>query len=356
MRALVPGRRDRASNNARGASVTIGLVNNMPDSALKTTERQFRELLTNAAGELTVTVRFFSLADLPRSAAGRLHVSKYYEAIDALWQSDLDGLIVTGAEPRALTLTDEPYWPTLAKLVDWAEDRTASTMWSCLAAHAAICHLDGIERRSLGRKLSGVFECSRLGKHRLLDACPRQWPVPHSRYNEIPEEMLISRGYRILTHADDAGADLFIKQGSSLHVFLQGHPEYGQESLSREYYRDVKRYLLGERDSYPDFPTGYFAEEVAAALLTFRAKALRTRNIALLSDFPASAMSHPAIPPWSDVAVRVYRNWLTYLAEGQATLLKSLSSCPAAPPLPERESVCCSQQATELDPENETGG
>ena len=50
--------------------LTIGLINNMPDGALQSTERQFMRLLTAAAGENRV--RFHCLA-LP-SEIGRAHV------------------------------------------------------------------------------------------------------------------------------------------------------------------------------------------------------------------------------------------------------------------------------------------
>src|SRR5579862_9380020 len=142
--------------------LTIGLVNNMPDAALKSTERQFRELLTSAAGDAPVRLRYFSLPDVPRSAAGQAYVAEHHEPIETLWGGTFDGLIVTGNAPRAVRLADEPYWPALAKLVDWADAHTISTVWSCLAAHAAVLRLDGIERRPLAGKLSGVFECFRV--------------------------------------------------------------------------------------------------------------------------------------------------------------------------------------------------
>ena len=62
----------------------------------------------------------------------------------------MDALIITGAEPRAEAICDEePYWPALTRLIDWAEIGTISTLFSCLAAHAAVLHLDGIKRRPL---------------------------------------------------------------------------------------------------------------------------------------------------------------------------------------------------------------
>src|SRR5215471_8783135 len=121
----------------------VGLVNNMPDAALESTERQFLELLNAAAHDIPVRLRLFSLPDVPRADAGRRHLDASYSGIAALWNSRLDGLIVTGTEPRAPSLADEPYWGSLAAVLDWARANTASTVWSCLAAHAAVLHIDG---------------------------------------------------------------------------------------------------------------------------------------------------------------------------------------------------------------------
>jgi homoserine O-succinyltransferase len=295
--------------------IVIGLVNNMPDAALRTTERQVRDLLSRAAGELSVTLRVFSLPELPRTEAGRLHVGQFHEPVAALWTSQVDALIVTGTEPKAVTLEDEPYWPALTRLVDWAEEHTISTIWSCLAAHAAAHYLDGIERQPLDSKLFGVFECDKMTDHRLIGGGPPRWCVPHSRHNELPERALMHAGYRILTRSPEVGADVFIKERNSLFVFLQGHPEYDSTALFGEYRRDIRRFLGGESDCYPKLPRGYFNHETVAAMLAFRELALRERDIAALPSFPAAAAGRQLTAPWRPAATRLYTNWLTYLAE-----------------------------------------
>ena len=136
-----PNRRRRGNSDA----LVIGLVNNMPDAALKITEWQVRDLLSRAAGARAVSLRIYSLPEVPRSVAGQEYVRQHHEDIAALWRDGVDGLIVTGTEPKAASFEDEPYWPALARLIDWAEKRTASTIWSCLASHAAAHRLDGIE-------------------------------------------------------------------------------------------------------------------------------------------------------------------------------------------------------------------
>jgi homoserine O-succinyltransferase len=302
--------------------IVIGLVNNMPDGALKTTERQFKELLSAASGASALRVRIFSLPESPRSQASRKYIETNYERFDDLWNCRLDGLIVSGTEPRAAALVDEPYWRTLTKLVDWAEQNTISTLWSCLAAHAAVYHLSGIDREKYPKKLSGVFDCARASEHPILANTPQRWCIPHSRSNDVPEKALAAAGYEILSRSPAAGADMFMKQGESLFLFLQGHPEYDQGSLLREYQRDVARFLRGERDAYPQMPRDYFNAEAAATLAAFRGRALEQRNIELLKDFPSVDVEGKTARAWRRPAVRIYTNWLALLLRSRPSVAK----------------------------------
>src|SRR6516225_2844472 len=89
----------------------IGLINNMPDGALEATERQFLTLLDAAATEgMLVRVSFYALPNVPRNDWGRYRVKHFYSGVESLYKSRLDGLIVTGREPRTSNLKDEPYW------------------------------------------------------------------------------------------------------------------------------------------------------------------------------------------------------------------------------------------------------
>jgi homoserine O-succinyltransferase/O-acetyltransferase len=299
----------------------IGLVNNMPDAALRSTERQFHALLSAASHNRAVRLRHFTLPELARAQAAQSHIDQHYEDLGELWPSRVDGLIVTGTEPRADTLTDEPYWGTLTKLIDWAQDHTIATVWSCLAAHAAVLRIDGIGRRRLPRKLSGVFGCVKTAEHRIVADAPAQWSVPHSRHNDLPEEALISRGYHVLYRSADTGADVFAKHGDCLDIFFQGHPEYEPETLLREYRRDVGRFLAGEMDSYPEMPCGYFDSDAVADLAEFRQKALRDRDLNLLPNFPMAKVGERLSHPWHEPAVRIYANWMSYLADCKYTSL-----------------------------------
>lgn len=333
-----PRRKPTPCADGRDALV-IGLLNNMPDAELGNTEKQFRDLLGAASSGLPICLRLLALPQVPRSDAGRAQILECYDDITALADEHFDGLIVTGTEPRARSLKEEPFWPALAKVVDWAEEHTNSTIWSCLAAHAAVLYLDGIERHSFSTKLSGVFDCEKLTDHDPLIADqPAQWFVPHSRHNGLGEDTLVSRGYRVLLRSPETGPDMFVRQRRSLFLFLQGHPEYDRHALHREYRRDVGRVLRGRSDRYPEIPRNYFDSDTMARLAAFRAVALRKRCPELVSEFPAIADA-AIVQSWSAAAVALYRGWLTYLYTERAR------SGLRPPPLPSHERLSPTQSA-----------
>lgn len=305
-------------------ALVIGLVNSMPGEARRHTEQQFRALLAAAAGDVAIELRLYALGGT--MAEGTNAASGYRDA--ATLEADMpDGLIVTGMPPRAASLTDEPYWGAFTALVDAASDHAVPTVWSCLAAHAAVLHLDGIARRRLPQKLSGVFACARTeAAHPSVAGLPARWQVPHSRYNDLPEAALHAAGYRVLARSAEVGADLFAKDDGAPFLFCQGHPEYDAQTLLREYRRDVRQFLSGERDGYPDVPRGCFGAEVAALLAAFRARAECQRRSETFADFPTAACIADLTHAWDGVAVGLYANWIAQVAARRAGAELSWSS------------------------------
>src|ERR1700730_10605241 len=266
--------------------LTIGLINNMPDSALQATERQFMSLLKAAAGNNRIRFHGFSLPSIRRSQTAKWRVDRQYTDIADLGRLQIDGLIVTGAEPIAATLPEEPFWGDLTAIIDWAEKNTRSTIWSCLAAHAAVLHLDGIERQRLATKCSGVYDCSRVADSWLTDDIRSPFKVAHSRLNELRAGDLVAGGYQLLTNSPEAGVDIFAKQLRSHFIFFQGHPEYDPLSLQADYLRDITRYLSGERNSFPAFPAGYFDIATERRLASFEKRARIERKLPLSVELP----------------------------------------------------------------------
>ena len=255
--------------------VNIGLVNNMPDSALIPTERQLFDLLGAAAGKLVIRLHLYTMDSTPRTDWGRDYVHRFYRGIDDLFDRRLDGIIITGAEPKTDRLTEEPYWASFVDVIDWAKENTFSSVCSCLAVHGAVLHLDGIERHPLPDKCIGVFNQTKATHHPLMLGVQERLRIPHSRWNEVREDDLAESGYSILTKSANAGVDCFVKQHQrSLFVCFQGHPEYEAQTLLGEYRRDIGRFLRRENESYPTMPKGYFGRGSEEALVAFEHEAL----------------------------------------------------------------------------------
>jgi homoserine O-succinyltransferase len=295
-------------------SLTIGVVNNMPDPALEGTESQFNSVLAAASGARPVRVRYYALPEVPRAAAAQARIAARYWPLKDLYDAPPDALIVTGTEPRAASLRDEPYWKRMVEILDFARAATACSIWSCLAAHAAVLQLDGIERRRLATKLFGVFEHAVL-PHPLTTGIETPLSTPHSRWNELPVDALRSAGYRILSWSSDTGADAFLGSGAHPLLCFQGHPEYEGRTLLKEYQRDVGRFIAGEYPAYPKPPRGYFGAGAIALLSDFERR-LRAGELGEpLSAFPFAALAASLDTRWRSAAVRLYSNWLSLVAE-----------------------------------------
>jgi homoserine O-succinyltransferase/O-acetyltransferase len=318
---LVPAqmRREDKFGHPKNVDVdlTIGLINNMPDAALQATERQFMRLLRQAAGDIRIDFHCFSLPSVRRSEPAQGRVEVQYTDIAEIDGLDIDGLIVTGAEPKTAKLTGETFWRELTDIIDWAKTNTRSTIWSCLAAHAAVLHLDGVERQRIETKCSGIYDCFKTSDHWLTVDLPSPFKVAHSRLNELRANDLTANGYQLLAQSAQGSVDSFAKDFGSHFIFFQGHPEYEALSLEREYLRDISRFLSGERDSYPGLPVSYFDAATEQRLQAFAARAQAQRRPALTTELPDRTLRDDLAT--GSAATAMFRNWLQYLTRDART-------------------------------------
>lgn len=287
----------------------------MPDTAFEETERQFLGLLAVPTLGVVVRSTLYHLPGVPRGDEVRRRIATLYHELGELWDDPPDALVVTGAEPAARTLAAEPYWPALAHLLAWATTATVSAVLSCLSAHAALLLLDGVERVRLPAKCSGVFQHEVRTGHALTRGLTPTCPVPHSRLNDVPADALVAAGYTALMEAREVGWTLAAaRRGSCELVLLQGHPEYEATTLLREYRRDVRRYLAGERERYPSLPVGYLGEGDQALLADFQRSVAGTRSASDLSRFPYEHVVQHLRNTWRPASEVLFANWIAETA------------------------------------------
>ena len=299
----------------RGAScVNVGLINNMPDTALEATERQFSDLIRAGSRDTVVRLLLFAIPEVPRGEAARRDMAGRYRDIAELWDTQLDGLIVTGNEPKSKNLTDEPYWAALSQVIDWARGNTYSTIWSCLAAHAAVFASDGIERRPYAEKLSGLFACA-AGESPSDDARRR-----------VADEYSALAQQRSAPSATSRPPAIVFSPALPWPASIPSRARRAASICSSRGIRNTSRrrccantaaisaaFCAASATSYPDAPQDYFDTEAVAWAEAFRERAIAERHGDLIKNFPMRALEAGLAGGWHSAAGAIYANWFEYL-------------------------------------------
>ncbi len=293
--------------------IVCALVNNMPDGAFDATERQYLGLLEEGSGSRVVEVRRYTMSGVPRGEQTSARILDEYRPLSDIYVNPPDCVIVTGSNPIETHIQDELYWSDLAELLTWSRTNVASTLLSCLSAHAALTVFDDIARIRLSTKCTGVFlqEVSAHGP--LTEGLEPEVLLPHSRWNTVPAELLDDAGYDVLVRSEATGWSVAsrVEDDRSL-VLVQGHPEYDPSSLLREYRRDAGRYVRHERDDLPILPYHCVSPEDWGALERMHEEIVDgDRDAHLVDEYPFEEVGGRAPWPWRAMARRLYANWLS---------------------------------------------
>ncbi|SJM95782.1 Homoserine O-succinyltransferase [Crenothrix polyspora] len=302
---------DRASQQDI-REIHIGLLNMMPDAALEATERQFFRLVGACNQIVQFHIHPFTIEGLTRSPQAQAHIDKYYEPFAKIKQDGLDALIISGANVIGTQLQQEDFWQPLTEVFSWAKENVTSVLCSCLATHAVIQYCYGIERTRLPAKRWGVFSHKLTDrKHPLVAEINSRFDVPHSRFNEVFRSDMEQQGLKVLAASSDAGVHLAVSPDGFRIVFFQGHPEYDDISLLKEYKREVLRFYHAEIDEYPPFPENYFNAAVCQVFSAYQQQIMLARETGqTLPSFPEEGVLEHLDNTWRDTAKAVFNNWL----------------------------------------------
>jgi len=290
----------------------VGLLNLMPDAALEATERQFLRLVGSCNRIAQFYVHPFTVDGVPREGSAKTHVAKFYKTFAQVREEGLDALIITGANPIQADLTVEPFWQSLVDVMTWAREEVCSTLYSCLATHAALQQYHGIFREKLPSKRWGVYEHRVTGTaHPLLLNINTRFDGPHSHVYDMPRSGFEAAGTTVLVDGPEAGVYLAVSEDQFRSIYFQGHPEYDINSLFKEFKREVGRFVSGVHKEYPPFPQHYFATEAQAVLRAYEEQVHKDM---------ASGRQPPELPEaelgplldntWTDTGKALINNWL----------------------------------------------
>lgn len=290
----------------------IGFLNMMPDAALQATERQFLRLVGSCNRIAQFYVYPFTFAEIQRGKTARAHIQKYYRDFSQLQQEGLDALIISGANPAQVDITEEPFWQPLTKVVRWASENVCSVMCSCLASHAIVRLLWNFERYPLPQKRWGVYATRITAQtHPLTANINTRFDAPHSHLYEVSVAQFQKAGLPVLAASQQADLHLGVSPDGFRFIFFQGHPEYDAISLLKEYHREVTRFLDGSRDDYPPLPENYFRDNALPLLDEYKQRVLHAKgDYRNLPTFPQVEVSNWIDNTWGDTGRAIVNNWL----------------------------------------------
>ncbi len=220
--------------------IKIGILNLMP--LKEDTELQLLRSLSNTP--LQVDVTFLMVKSHHAKNTSKSHLNAFYETYDDIKDSNLDGLIITGAPLEFNRYEDVDYWDELCMIMEWSKAHVTSTFHLCWGAQAGLYYHYGIEKQVMDRKVFGIYEHHvRNRKVPLVRGFDDIFLAPHSRHTEIPYDV-IDKNKELIILADSDEAGVFLCMSNDGHqIFVMGHPEYDRVTLDREYKRDLDKGL-----------------------------------------------------------------------------------------------------------------
>ena len=221
-------------------SLRIALLNLMPTKI--TTETQILRLLGNSP--LQVDIVLLHPATHVSKNTSPEHMTKFYTHFDNIEKERFDGLIITGAPVEEIPFEGVNYWKELTRIMDWSLTNVFSTFHICWGAQAGLYYHYGIDKRTMPRKLSGVFEHKCRNRYaKLTRGFDDLFYVPHSRYTTVyAADVDKEPALDVLAESEEAGLYMAASRDGK-QIFVTGHPEYDDRTLADEYSRDVAKGL-----------------------------------------------------------------------------------------------------------------
>ena len=215
----------------------IMLLNLMPTKV--ETETQLARVLGNTP--LQIELELMAPTGYMPKNTPQEHMLAFYKTFRDVKDRTFDGLIITGAPVELKPFEEVDYWPELCEIMEWSKTHVHSTLHICWGAQAGLYYHYGIPKRTLDRKLFGVF------RHRVEDpnymlfrGFDDTFLVPHSRNTTVDRaDIEAEPALKILAASPEAGV-YAVKTDGGRQVYLMGHAEYDRDTLKNEYLRDVK--------------------------------------------------------------------------------------------------------------------
>lgn len=256
--------------------LNVLILNLMPTKIV--TETQLLRKLSNTP--LQIQVELLRTSSYRSRNTDSDHLESFYTTFEQVRDRRFDGMIITGAPVENMEFQQVDYWEELCEIMEWSKTHVHSTLHICWGAQAGLYYHHGIEKRSLPKKLFGVYETMVLKPSSpLFRGFDDIFYAPNSRYTEVwKADILKVPELELVAYSPEAGV-YAVKSQDSRQFFVMGHPEYDPDTLAKEYWRDRDKGLDIE------VPEHYF---------------------------PGDNPDKPPVVRWRSAGQLLYTNWLNY--------------------------------------------
>ena len=231
--------------------LNVLILNLMPTKIV--TETQILRKLSNTP--LQIQVELLQTSSYVSRHTDESHLSSFYTTFSQVKDRKFDGMIITGAPVENMEFDQVDYWPELCEIMEWSRTHVHSTLHICWGAQAGLYFHHGIQKRSLPKKLFGVYEHKVLKPSSpLFRGFDDVFFAPNSRYTEVWADDILSRPELELIATSEQAGVFAVKTQDSRRFYIMGHPEYDPDTLAKEYRRDVEKGLD------IDVPANYFPD------------------------------------------------------------------------------------------------
>lgn len=216
------------------------ILNLMPTKIV--TETQLLRKLSNTP--LQINVQLLKTSSHVSQNTDSHHLDSFYTTFDQIRNNHYDGMIITGAPVENLDFEEVDYWEELCQIMEWTRTHVHSTFHICWGAQAGLYYHYHIQKHTLPHKLFGIYQHQIIRKQSpLFRGFDDRFYAPHSRYTEVHlEDLQAIPELELLAVSDEAGV-FGVKSMDNRRFFIFAHPEYDEDTLAREYFRDVDRGL-----------------------------------------------------------------------------------------------------------------
>ena len=230
----------------------ILLLNLMPKKI--ETETQLSRLLGNSP--LQVDLELIHTISHKSKNTSAEHLLAFYKTFDDIKDQTFDGMIITGAPVELMEFEEVSYWEELCEIMEWSKPPVHSTLHICWGAQAGLYYHFGINKKTLDKKMFGIFPHKvDYKKSILFRGFDDVFMAPHSRHTTVDiDDIKKCEGLKILASSDEAGV-YAISTAEGRQIFITGHSEYDADTLANEYFRDLN-------EGKPiEIPKNYFPED-----------------------------------------------------------------------------------------------